>query len=44
VRVVQMLPLRRFDYFDPQTVAHVQPVSMFLAALRARARRPAGCR
>jgi acyl-CoA hydrolase len=30
VRVVQMLPLRRFDYFDPQTAAHVQPVSMFL--------------
>lgn len=30
VTVVQMLPLRRFDYFDPETVDHVRPVSMFL--------------
>jgi acyl-CoA hydrolase len=32
VTVAQLLPLRKFDYFDPATVEHVRHLSYFFSA------------
>ena len=33
VRVAQTLPLRKFDYFDPETVDHVRHIAYFFSAV-----------